>query len=165
MVTKRTNIQRNRTKIGQFGARRVRGTCLEGSRTPTNPKKVKFRSKSSLIWAKAHFWFISSGRWRRRQTSWVFHTHPIKPRKKHLVRIGSRLPSYQMQLQQSIDCLGTKWDPADPYKVQNVQLPRYKMCKVDPVRIGSRLPRYKICLLYTSPSPRDMRRSRMPSSA
>ena len=24
---------------------------------------------------------------------------------------------------------------------------------------------YKICLLYTSPSPRDMRRSRMPSSA
>ena len=26
-------------------------------------------------------------------------------------------------------------------------------------------PNYKICLLYTSPSPRDMRRSRMPSSA
>ncbi|WP_460379464.1 hypothetical protein [Staphylococcus aureus] len=25
--------------------------------------------------------------------------------------------------------------------------------------------RTKICLLYTSPSPRDMRRSRMPSSA
>ena len=25
--------------------------------------------------------------------------------------------------------------------------------------------RYKGCLLYTSPSPRDMRRSRMPSSA
>ena len=24
---------------------------------------------------------------------------------------------------------------------------------------------YKFCLLYTSPSPRDMRRSRMPSSA
>ena len=24
---------------------------------------------------------------------------------------------------------------------------------------------YEICLLYTSPSPRDMRRSRMPSSA
>ena len=24
---------------------------------------------------------------------------------------------------------------------------------------------HKICLLYTSPSPRDMRRSRMPSSA
>ena len=24
---------------------------------------------------------------------------------------------------------------------------------------------YRICLLYTSPSPRDMRRSRMPSSA
>ncbi|GAB5818547.1 hypothetical protein JMUB7533_26730 [Staphylococcus aureus] len=25
--------------------------------------------------------------------------------------------------------------------------------------------KYNICLLYTSPSPRDMRRSRMPSSA
>ena len=24
---------------------------------------------------------------------------------------------------------------------------------------------YEVCLLYTSPSPRDMRRSRMPSSA
>ena len=42
MVTKRTNIQRNRTKIGQFGARRVRGTCLEGSRTQKKSKKVKF---------------------------------------------------------------------------------------------------------------------------
>ena len=32
--------------------------------------------------------------------------------------------------------------------------------------IGKPLPqRINICLLYTSPSPRDMRRSRMPSSA
>ena len=38
-VTKRTNIQRNRTKFGQFGARRVRGTCLEGSRTQKKSKK------------------------------------------------------------------------------------------------------------------------------
>ena len=38
-VTKWTNIQRNRTKFGQFGARRVRGTCLEGSRTPKKFKK------------------------------------------------------------------------------------------------------------------------------
>ena len=30
---------------------------------------------------------------------------------------------------------------------------------------GSRLHHHNICLLYTSPSPRDMRRSRMPSSA
>ena len=27
------------------------------------------------------------------------------------------------------------------------------------------VPRYKICLLYTSPSPRDRQKSRMPSSA
>ena len=33
---------------------------------------------------------------------------------------------------------------------------------VDPV---SDIENYKDCLLYTSPSPRDMRRSRMPSSA
>ena len=38
-VTKRTNIQRNRTKFCQFGARRVRGTCLEGSRTQKKSKK------------------------------------------------------------------------------------------------------------------------------
>ena len=30
---------------------------------------------------------------------------------------------------------------------------------------GARAAQYEACLLYTSPSPRDMRRSRMPSSA
>ena len=34
-----------------------------------------------------------------------------------------------------------------------------------PFRRGSRLKQSSFCLLYTSPSPRDMRRSRMPSSA
>ena len=37
-----------------------------------------------------------------------------------------------------------------------------------PIRLGDRLPddgKSKICLLYTSPSPRDRTRSRMPSSA
>ena len=28
-----------------------------------------------------------------------------------------------------------------------------------------KVPAHRVCLLYTSPSPRDMRRSRMPSSA
>ena len=32
-------------------------------------------------------------------------------------------------------------------------------------KLESRLAQKKLCLLYTSPSPRDMRRSRMPSSA
>ena len=31
--------------------------------------------------------------------------------------------------------------------------------------LRQQLLKHKICLLYTSPSPRDMRRSRMPSSA
>ena len=36
----------------------------------------------------------------------------------------------------------------------------------DPKRYDlGRVGRYKICLLYTSPSPRDKRQSRMPSSA
>ena len=35
----------------------------------------------------------------------------------------------------------------------------------DTLFIGTSHGQYGICLLYTSPSPRDMRRSRMPSSA
>ena len=38
-ATKRTKIQRNWTKNCQFGARRVRGTFLEGSRTQKKSKK------------------------------------------------------------------------------------------------------------------------------
>ena len=33
------------------------------------------------------------------------------------------------------------------------------------VKRGKMLPRDRVCLLYTSPSPRDVRSSRMPSSA
>ena len=33
------------------------------------------------------------------------------------------------------------------------------------IRVFRHLDRFRDCLLYTSPSPRDMRRSRMPSSA
>ena len=40
---------------------------------------------------------------------------------------------------------------------------RYK--KVNGPEPGQLLPASLTCLLYTSPSPRDMRRSRMPSSA
>ena len=39
-----------------------------------------------------------------------------------------------------------------------------KELKVFPIQAGD-LAEFKRCLLYTSPSPRDMRRSRMPSSA
>ena len=37
--------------------------------------------------------------------------------------------------------------------------------KVRKVRGADNKTNYSVCLLYTSPSPRDMRRSRMPSSA
>ena len=36
---------------------------------------------------------------------------------------------------------------------------------LESVQGGERFGRYSICLLYTSPSPRDRTRSRMPSSA
>ena len=39
------------------------------------------------------------------------------------------------------------------------KIPIYKLKKTDEVM------KYYDCLLYTSPSPRDMRRTRMPSSA
>ena len=35
----------------------------------------------------------------------------------------------------------------------------------NPLKIGVRMTEYNGCLLYTSPSPRDRTRSRMPSSA
>ena len=38
-----------------------------------------------------------------------------------------------------------------------------KVIKVEPMNVGD--PMRYICLLYTSPSPRDKRQSRMPSSA
>ena len=49
--------------------------------------------------------------------------------------------------------------------VPHVNKARYGT-RVDSVHAGFNLPQpYHGCLLYTSPSPRDMRRSRMPSSA
>ena len=36
---------------------------------------------------------------------------------------------------------------------------------IDDIHIKAELGRYRICLLYTSPSPRDLSTSRMPSSA
>ena len=35
----------------------------------------------------------------------------------------------------------------------------------NPARASNSVSRYMLCLLYTSPSPRDKRQSRMPSSA
>ena len=36
---------------------------------------------------------------------------------------------------------------------------------IDPMNVDEKMRLYELCLLYTSPSPRDQRGSRMPSSA
>ena len=52
-------------------------------------------------------------------------------------------------------------------KLQNwiTDLLEYGSLRTDAIFISLILRGYDACLLYTSPSPRDMRRSRMPSSA
>ena len=50
------------------------------------------------------------------------------------------------------------------YIITGLITPNYGSIFLDGTDI-SELPMFKSCLLYTSPSPRDMRRSRMPSSA
>ena len=49
--------------------------------------------------------------------------------------------------------------------VKNKDKGTSKVSALSPREIVSELDRYVICLLYTSPSPRDRTRSRMPSSA
>ena len=53
------------------------------------------------------------------------------------------------------DCMLSILNPLKPY---------YSEEKAR-LTLGVTMAHYDICLLYTSPSPRDMRRSRMPSSA
>ena len=60
------------------------------------------------------------------------------------------------------------WDFGDAYYVVRVELTTTTSGvspTVDVVRLGYDLPQVSICLLYTSPSPRDGLLSRMPSSA
>ena len=45
------------------------------------------------------------------------------------------------------------------------KIPDKKKTKFDVIIIGAGPSGYTACLLYTSPSPRDKRQSRMPSSA
>ena len=54
------------------------------------------------------------------------------------------------------------------YKILNRQIFKNQLKKMPKImvrRMHGALGLFEFCLLYTSPSPRDMRRSRMPSSA
>ena len=60
-----------------------------------------------------------------------------------------------------------EFGPVDSHKVEEIEDPRAEpgMVVVDVKAAGVSFPDVLICLLYTSPSPRDLYRSRMPSSA
>ena len=56
--------------------------------------------------------------------------------------------------------------PRGDWKREKVQIFSYIMGKIGDAQIGPvYLGFFGVCLLYTSPSPRDKRQSRMPSSA
>ena len=57
----------------------------------------------------------------------------------------------------------TKIEVVKPFNHINVRTDT--IAEEDGVEIGRSSHRHNICLLYTSPSPRDKRQSRMPSSA
>ena len=64
----------------------------------------------------------------------------------------------------NLDYLINQISPVDIVIVEGFKVSGHK--KVEVINsVNKRKPLYKTCLLYTSPSPRDMRRSRMPSSA
>ena len=51
------------------------------------------------------------------------------------------------------------------WKLNTLERFGWLLCLIYVICVALRLARFNVCLLYTSPSPRDMRRSRMPSSA
>ena len=63
------------------------------------------------------------------------------------------------------------WSDAPPFceqvggDVVNIAINHYAHANLNVDESGKLRVEYTCCLLYTSPSPRDMRRSRMPSSA
>ena len=57
------------------------------------------------------------------------------------------------------------YDNPNKSYLADIQSGIFKACKLTGYNLVVQECNYKSCLLYTSPSPRDMRRSRMPSSA
>ena len=66
---------------------------------------------------------------------------------------------YQEQSKSEIDTLKKELEVIENTKIVNIDVDK-SICDID---ISVRL--FNVCLLYTSPSPRDRTRSRMPSSA
>ena len=62
---------------------------------------------------------------------------------------------------------GDRYDASIPIveDFKSIKEPKYLMFEVLAERTLAIAQQYRICLLYTSPSPRDRQKSRMPSSA
>ena len=89
------------------------------------------------------------------------------------VRIGYALgavPSLYPQARRELAGLGPVVDDLDRLGFDSLWFPeRINSMQLDPIvamaYVAGRSEHLKFCLLYTSPSPRDQRGSRMPSSA
>ena len=68
-------------------------------------------------------------------------------------------PDFQPSSDDLARYLEQRGELTKPWNLQMLRLKKLKEAK------DSMDPQLYLCLLYTSPSPRDMRRSRMPSSA
>ena len=75
------------------------------------------------------------------------------------IEIQSSLGSYAVEFNQLQDAYALEESDSCFYLIDSL------VANLHHVSIGSGCNVYKLCLLYTSPSPRDRTRSRMPSSA
>ena len=89
--------------------------------------------------------------------------HSIEKIKSTLIGGGARPNLFQVDLTSFPGSGDTGYD-SDSFSVlcKAAQLPASNVASID-VPFRGRI--FKVCLLYTSPSPRDQRGSRMPSSA
>ena len=77
----------------------------------------------------------------------------------------SRLTGQEVEDTLSLD-LDNLWDNYEWEEIQEVTDVYYEVEQITPVAgVRGSEAKYEICLLYTSPSPRDLSTSRMPSSA
>ncbi len=147
---------------------KVLGTTVIYPTAPTTPAKIK-ASKDLLkkIIPKYHVTLISLGNGTASRESEQFIVELLKeiPEKVQYVIVNEAGASVY-----SASKLATEEFPkfdvgqrSAASIARRLQDPLAELVKIDPKSIG--VGQYQHCLLYTSPSPRDLLRSRMPSSA
>ena len=89
---------------------------------------------------------------KKKAFAWIFHTYCTK--------------EMQVRLKEHPDFEGIIYnDPIELLKEIQIAMNQPMRAQYHPVTHMESLKRFLLCLLYTSPSPRDQRGSRMPSSA